>query len=123
MTKGGQHLYVIQSAVTGSFKIGRSSDVDKRLRQLQTGSPYPLRVVLVLEDMGGLEKGLHQRLADFKSQGEWFIEPGIASLPDSLYEKLDPCVMACWWEDPSIGTVHVPWPTVHLPTLNIPKQK
>lgn len=111
--KGGTHLYVIQSKVTGAFKVGRSSDVPRRLKQLQTGSPYELRIILVIENQGHREREIHRRLHGYESQGadggEWFIEPGLPSLGDDLYELLDPCVFEGWWET-EVGPVHPPGP-------------
>ena len=110
---GGAHLYIIQSACTGAFKVGRSSNVDVRLKQLQTGSPFDLRIVLVLPNQGYRERELHHKLRGYESQsndgGEWFIEPGLPSIGDELYEKLDPCVFECWWET-AAGPVHPPGP-------------
>ena len=34
-------LYVIQTDITGAIKIGISNNPKRRLRQLQTGSPFP----------------------------------------------------------------------------------
>lgn len=111
--KGGAHLYIMQSKVTGAFKVGRSSNVENRLKQLQTGSPYELRVILVLEDQGSQEREIHRRLRGYESQdtegGEWFIEPGLPSIGDELYEKLDPCVFDGWWETEA-GPIHPPGP-------------
>ena len=109
---GGAHLYIIQSHTTGAFKGGRSSDVGARLRQLQTGSPYTLRIILVLENQGHLERELHRRLRGYESQqegGEWFIEPGLPSLGDEVYELLDTCALEDWWRT-SAGRVHTPMP-------------
>lgn len=110
---GGADLYIIQSKVTGAFKVGRSSDVPTRLKQLQTGSPYELRVILVLPGEGRREREIHRRLRGYESQGdatgEWFVEPGLPSIGDTLYEKLDPCVFECWWETDA-GMVHIPGP-------------
>ena len=111
--KGGAHLYVIQSHTTGAFKVGRSSDVQARLSQLQVGSPFDLRIVLILENQGHREREIHKRLEGYESQsgtgGEWFIEPGLPSLGDDLYDKLDACVYDLWWET-SAGSVHPPGP-------------
>lgn len=109
----GNSLYVIQSKVTGAFKVGRSSNVPERLKQLQTGSPYDLRIILVLENQGGREREIHRRLRGYESQstegGEWFIEPGLPSIGDDLYQHLDPCVFECWWETEA-GIIHPPGP-------------
>lgn len=107
--RGGAHLYVIQSFCTGAFKVGRSSDVQARLKQLQTGSPYDLRIILTLENQGQREREIHRRLKGYESQGgdggEWFIEPGLPSIGDELYELLDPCVFESWWET-AAGPIH-----------------
>ena len=97
-----QHLYIIQTDKTGAFKIGRSKNPTKRLKQLQTGCPDKLRLLLVLENKGHMEKNLHQRLRNFKSRrnGEWFDFDGTASLPDWIYEQIDWEVANTWWEKP-----------------------
>jgi len=111
--KGGEHLYVVQSHTTGAFKVGRSSNVEKRLKQLQTGSPYHLRVILILPGQGHRERELHRKLKGYESQsndgGEWFIEPGLPSIGDDLYDLLNPCVFENWWET-AVGPIHPPGP-------------
>ena len=109
----GSSLYIIQSRITGAFKIGRSSKPERRLKELQTGSPYELRIILVLKDQGHEELELHRRLKRYLSQGrmkgEWFSEPGLASLPDHIYEQLDLEVVNTWWEGER-GPVEAPGP-------------
>ena len=111
--RGGEHLYIIQSAVTGAFKVGRSSNVEARLKQLQTGSPYDLRIICTLENQGYKEKRIHRRLKGYESQthhgSEWFIEPGLASLGDDIYGLLNPCAIDLWWETER-GAIHSPGP-------------
>lgn len=110
---GGTHLYIIQSRVTGAFKVGRSSDPERRLKELQTGSPHELRIILVLENQGPRERILHRKLAGYRSQGhqkgEWFIEPALASLPDDVYGQFDLEMVSTWWESDT-GPLDVPGP-------------
>lgn len=96
------NLYIIQSAVTGCVKIGRTKDVDQRLGQLQTACPHKLRIILHVPDQGHLEKRLHKQLKPHRIRwnGEWFKEEGLASLPDWLYELLD-LDSQDWWRDPA----------------------
>lgn len=68
------HLYVIRC---GDYvKIGVTNDVDKRLKQLQTGNPSQL----VLEYVEArykpekAEKWLHQVFQHKRINGEWFKE-------------------------------------------------
>tara|TARA_A100001015_G_C14951098_1_gene696792 strand:+ start:18 stop:311 length:294 start_codon:yes stop_codon:yes gene_type:complete len=94
------HLYIIQSDKNGAIKIGRSKNPPKRLKQLQTGCPDKLKIILVVENMGHLEKNLHQRLKDYKSRkkGEWFEFNCTGMLPDWISEKIDWDVANVWWE-------------------------
>tara|TARA_B100000745_G_scaffold286574_1_gene222614 strand:- start:5660 stop:5968 length:309 start_codon:yes stop_codon:yes gene_type:complete len=96
-----RNLYIIQSAVTGSFKIGRTSNVEKRICQLQTSSPYPLRLVVHIEGAGNQELALHKRLRDYRirDNGEWFDVEGMAELPEDIYEQID-LESQDWWLTP-----------------------
>lgn len=95
----GKHLYIIQSDKTGTFKIGRANSPIERLDQLQTGSPYKLKLLLVLFNQGYKEKELHKLLAKYRTQGEWFKEEAISLLPDEIYEQLDlELINLPWWK-------------------------
>jgi len=103
----------LQSHTTGAFKVGRSSNPKRRLTDLQVGSPFKLKIILVVENMGWRERKVHACLRGYRSQGqmkgEWFIEPGLASLPDDLYNLLDLDDVNTWWET-AAGPVHPPGP-------------
>jgi len=111
--RGGAHLYILQSHTTGAFKVGRSSDVERRLQDLQVGSPFKLRIILVARNQGKREKTVHRALHGYRSQGtykgEWFVEPGLGSLPDDLYAMLDLDIVNTWWVT-AAGPIHVPGP-------------
>ena len=61
-------------AETGGVKIGKTSQIDVRLRTLRTMSPVPLVQVHTIQvsDMEWAEKYLHLRFAQRRSHGEWF---------------------------------------------------
>lgn len=63
------------------IKIGKAGDVDFRLKGLQIGNPFELRVVHTFfsEHPSKLESSLHRRLHTARLRGEWFSE-GDASL-------------------------------------------
>lgn len=94
------HLYIIQSDVTGAFKVGRSKNPERRLKQLQTGSPYKLKLICVLENKGYQEKLLHSQLNESgrRCKGEWFDFDLIGYLPDNIVEGLDLEIVNTWWE-------------------------
>ena len=90
-------LYLIQSSNTGMIKIGRSKTPSKRLKQLQTGNPNKLKLVASFKDQGWMEKNLHERLKDYRQEGEWFSHDCVGSLPDYLYEQVEFGAFDDWW--------------------------
>ena len=76
------NIYFIREKGTGNIKIGSAVDVDRRLSQLQTGNSDKLEVIDVIEDVSGtVEKEIHDRLSEYRLDGEWF-SPNIE---DKLY--------------------------------------
>jgi len=78
-------IYLIHCKIINFYKIGISVNPQKRLKQLQTGTPYELSVVYIHESKFPfkVEKILHNSLSskkvtenykyDFeKLKGEWF---------------------------------------------------
>lgn len=99
----GKDLYIIQSQVTGAVKVGRSDDAEQRLLQLQTGSPYTLRIILLAENKGWFEKITHSCLRKYQTRnkgGEWFQEESLGSIPDHIWEKALPWYLEDpdWWK-------------------------
>lgn len=56
------------------FKIGRSNDFDRRLREIKTKLPEEGDLVHVMEtdDPEGIEAYWHNRFKDKRARGEWF---------------------------------------------------
>lgn len=67
-------IYFVRAAETSAVKIGFSTDVAKRLKQLQTGSPQRLVLEMMIVGTHALEAELHRRLKYHKVhlRGEWF---------------------------------------------------
>tara|TARA_A100001515_G_scaffold7053_1_gene5966 strand:+ start:1246 stop:1551 length:306 start_codon:yes stop_codon:yes gene_type:complete len=93
-------LYIIQSDVTGDIKIGRSKNPPERLKQLQTGNQFKLKLLCELPQMGHKEVFLHRRLSNYKTKkkGEWFKFECTGLLPDWLSESIDWDIANTWWE-------------------------
>lgn len=66
------YVYVIQGESGGPVKIGWAIDPERRLRQLQCGSPMRLSVLACLSGEQTLEKHLHIEGKQERSHGEWF---------------------------------------------------
>jgi len=79
-------IYFIQQGNDGAIKIGISNNFEKRLAQLQTGSPYRLKVLLTINGNERLEKQLHNKFAEFRLSGEWFKPVG--QITDFINQKL-----------------------------------
>jgi hypothetical protein len=94
----GKDLYIVQMAVTGDIKVGRSKDPKRRLKQLQTACPHPLRLILHIPDEGYREREIHRlmRCRNTRGNGEWFEEGALAELPLKMYDQL--CLKdQDWW--------------------------
>lgn len=101
--RGGKDLYVFQMAVTGDMKIGRSSNVKRRLSQVQTGCPHKLRILLHAPDQGHREREVHRSLRRYRCRvmrGEWFREEGMGEIPSDLYELIPMNMLEDpdWWK-------------------------
>ncbi|MFJ2854422.1 GIY-YIG nuclease family protein [Streptomyces rubiginosohelvolus] len=72
MSTSRGYLYLISSANSPLVKIGWSDNPERRLRDLQTGSPVSLQLLAVFEGGAVMEAELHRRLGDKRRHGEWF---------------------------------------------------
>lgn len=98
----GRDLYIVQMAVTGDIKVGRSGDVKRRLGELQVGCPHRLRLIIHLPKWGHLERRLHQSMSHLRCRhgsGEWFKEEALCELPVWIYDHLD-LENQDWWREP-----------------------
>src|SRR5919109_4459900 len=73
MEKGG-YVYAIGIEGTTLVKIGRTQNVEQRLRALQTGIPYRLKVLKVYPcaEPQAIEQRMHALLKERCHVGEWF---------------------------------------------------
>jgi len=62
------------SGETQYYKIGVSDDVPARIRGIQTGNPFKIKVVSIFEIHSAtkVEKLIHKSMSEFKMIGEWF---------------------------------------------------
>ncbi|WP_087866098.1 GIY-YIG nuclease family protein [Comamonas thiooxydans] len=67
-------VYFIRHGNTGPIKIGRASEVKRRIGQLQTGNPTTLQLLgwLVPSCDDAMERQLHLLYAEYRVRGEWF---------------------------------------------------
>lgn len=80
----GPQVYCIVSA-DEYVKIGRTTNVLQRFRNLQCGNPHKLRLYSAVAGDAKVETWLHEKLRAFRVRGEWF---------DGCLEVLDPFLEA-----------------------------
>jgi hypothetical protein len=68
-----QTLYILEDEVTKLLKVGRAGNIVQRLKNLSTANPR-LNLIhsLEVEHSSELEKYIHNRLAIFRREGEFF---------------------------------------------------
>lgn len=70
---GAVKVYFAQTVSGGPIKIGLAKRLKTRMLALQSGCPYPLQVLHVIEPAGySVETALHKRFFSIRSHGEWF---------------------------------------------------
>lgn len=69
-------VYFVLAGDRELVKIGWARNVEKRVAELQVGSPEELSVVLTLRGAPSLELELHERFFDLRLRGEWFTYRG-----------------------------------------------
>lgn len=70
----GSKLYAIQAENGGPIKFGRTTDLRRRLADLQAGNPSTLRVLASHPSAGEAEPLVHAVLSDDRVRGEWFAD-------------------------------------------------
>lgn len=79
-------VYVVGRGEQGDpVKIGWSGTPEKRLKELQTGSPHLLRLLDRHPGPDDLETFLHDRFAPLRLHGEWFlIEDAVSRIAEAV---------------------------------------
>lgn len=80
-------IYVLQAPPLMPVKIGftRAERIDFRIQCLQTGCPYPLRVIASATGLPVQERRVHALLAQYRLTGEWFEwTPAVRELVDQI---------------------------------------
>lgn len=67
-------LYLIENPENETYKIGKSKNPNKRLKQLQTANGIKLNLIHCFESefVDTIERYLHKRFLSCKIEGEWF---------------------------------------------------
>lgn len=65
-------IYFIKSERTGDIKIGRTTNLTARIKQLHTASSDVLRVLGVFAGQPQDERFFHEAFKDLRLNGEWF---------------------------------------------------
>jgi len=69
----GTNIYFIQEGKTGSIKIGESTKVENRLKQLQIGNPNTLYLIGTIKNVPLLiEKKIQNKFKKYHLRYEWY---------------------------------------------------
>lgn len=68
-------IYFIQAGLNGPIKIGVTTNLKQRIKDLQTSNPEKLYLIAAIYEHPELELYLHKQFKKYHIRGEWF-EPG-----------------------------------------------
>ena len=69
-----QYIYVIKNPLNETIKIGVANDVEKRIKQLQTGAGIELELIyksMICSNAFSIEKDVHKHFEEYRTFGEW----------------------------------------------------
>lgn len=69
---GKNYIYIIEAEKVSCIKVGRTTNLDLRMLQLQSSCPIRLKFLYVFLGTDSDEKSLHKDLKSFRTYGEWF---------------------------------------------------
>lgn len=71
------YIYLLKEEGTNNFKLGRAKQPKRRLRDLKTGNPRQIRIVVTIKcaDYKKTEIGIHKKYAHYRITGtrEWYV--------------------------------------------------
>lgn len=70
-TYANQGVYFVQGETTKRIKIGYSSQIEKRIKGLQTSEPIKL-IHVIPNASTDAESSLHNKFSHMRTHGEWF---------------------------------------------------
>ena len=85
------HVYLLLAESTGLVKIGATTNLRERIKNLKGQLPFPVELVYSIptDDIFGLEKQLHEHFKERRKHGEWF----------RLYKDDGQWIMDTWTEE------------------------
>jgi hypothetical protein len=81
-------IYFVQPVDGGLVKIGRADNPEKRLRDMQVGSPLKLRLCSYHQADTDMELRLHLLFSKYREHGEWFKPcPALAAIAGAIPDE------------------------------------
>lgn len=94
-------VYFVQDSHSGAIKIGKADRPEQRIKELQTGTPYPLTMLGVVPADRNTEADLQKRFTDARIRGEWFLpEPDLLAFINRWATQPEPHGPQCPALDP-----------------------
>ncbi len=88
-SKNVEYIYVIRKDESNYYKIGRTNNIERRIKQLQTSNSEILYPVKIIKTKGAAETetAIHKKYKHHQVNGEWFFLK--LNVLEELFELLD----------------------------------
>lgn len=109
-----QHIYIMRAGSTMYFKVGRTSNIERRLEAINNGNPLPVIPVglYFVENPLEVEYFLHHKLSKYHAKREWFhlTTAALEQLKKRLQEIELPCDCAAHASGEYVEKIFNNWP-------------
>lgn len=97
-------VYFIAAVDAGKIKIGKTTNMQKRMATLVTMSPIELKVLHTVQYDARLERRIHNHLKKYRAHGEWFYaDKPVLDFIRSVKKEGIPWLVSC------VGDAPVHW--------------
>lgn len=81
-------IYIVKARASGFIKIGITSDLEKRLRSLESATGSHIELLLSFRGALYLEQICHRTFGELRERGEWFRNEGrLAAFIDEMRDS------------------------------------
>ncbi len=84
------YLYILTLNGSNSFKVGVTNDIEKRLRNIQTGNPNKIEIYFCdqIDEAYNIESKIKNKYKQYIKNGEWYEDISPIEIKKYIFKQL-----------------------------------